>query len=88
MRTGHKQGEMQLIAFTCRPRPNRKGRTAVSPKLCSEKQERRFLLLQCHTPPQGSTPFAAEGLLLFAFAFWAFTLGFLVWEVLGREKNY
>jgi hypothetical protein len=31
-----------------------------------------------------------EGLLLsaFAFTFWGFTLGFLVWEAFGREKNY
>jgi hypothetical protein len=69
MRTVHKQGEMQLIAFTCRPRSAQpspfphheagKGRTAVSSKLHSERQERRFLLLQCHSPPCGSTLFAA-----------------------------
>jgi hypothetical protein len=29
-----------------------------------------------------------EGLLLFAFAIWGFTLDFLVWEAFGREKNY
>jgi hypothetical protein len=28
------------------------------PKLCSEKQELRFLLLQCHAPPHSSTLFA------------------------------
>jgi hypothetical protein len=25
---------------------------------------------------------------LFAFVFWGFNLGFLVWEAFGREKNY
>jgi hypothetical protein len=48
---------MQLIAFICKPTVSEpchetgKGRTPVSPKLHSEKQEGRFLLLQCHTPP-------------------------------------
>jgi hypothetical protein len=93
--------------------------------LRSEKQELRFLLLQCHAPPQSlcSTLFAAVykrptegGRGAFAFAFWGFTLGFwaffawlrafcfvglfafeyweeaftlglLVWEAFGREKN-
>jgi hypothetical protein len=32
-----------------------KGRTAASPKLCSEKQERKFLLLQCQNPHCGPT---------------------------------
>jgi hypothetical protein len=66
MRTGHKQGEMQLIAFTCKAEigtalshEKGKGRTAASPKLCSEKQELRFLLLECHAPLCGSTLFAA-----------------------------
>jgi hypothetical protein len=77
-----------------------KGRTAVSPKLCSEKQELRFLLLQCHAPPRGSTLFAAikdpwrrkRGLWGFGLFAWlvafcfggAFTLGLLVWEAFGR----
>jgi hypothetical protein len=66
IRTGHKQGEIQLIAFTCRPRQAQTlahktgtGRTAVSPELPSEKQEHRFLLLQCHAPSHGSILFAA-----------------------------
>jgi hypothetical protein len=128
MRTGHKQGGMQLFAFTCRLKigtaPSHKtgkGRTAASPKLCSEKQERGFLLLKCHAPPlwfhpvccykrplkeeEGLLPFGALlwafGLLdfllwafcfggLFAFEYWeeAFTLGLLVWEAFGRDKNY
>jgi hypothetical protein len=65
MRAGHKQGKMQLIAFTCRMIGTALGhetgedRTAESPKLCSEEKESRFLLLQCHSPPHGSTLFAA-----------------------------
>jgi hypothetical protein len=60
MRTGHKQGEMQLIAFTCRPRQaqppaTKQGKAEQSPKLRSEKQECRFLLLQCYALPRGST---------------------------------
>jgi hypothetical protein len=31
-------------------------------------------------------PFAFLGFL--ALAFWGFTLGFLVWDAFGREKNY
>jgi hypothetical protein len=58
--------------------------------LCSEKQEYRFLLLQCHTPPQSlcSTLFASvykrptEGGLGGFFAF-AFDVYFGLWRVLG-----
>jgi hypothetical protein len=82
--------------------------------LRSKKQERWFLLLQCHALPESlcSTLFAtvykspAEGgfqaFCFFALGFWglgfggfwiglwldSFALGFLVWEALGREKNY
>jgi hypothetical protein len=52
--------------------------------------------LQCHTPPCGSTLFAAikdprshkeeEGLLLSAFAFWGFTLGFWYGKLLEGKK--
>jgi hypothetical protein len=77
-----------------------KSRTAVSPKLCSENQECRFLLLQCHTtlfaaikdPWRRKRGFCLWGLYfgLFAFDYWeeTFTLGLLVWEAFGREKNY
>jgi hypothetical protein len=59
----------------------------VSAKLNSDKQECRFLLLQCHTPPCSSL-FAAvykiplkeeEGLLLgFLVLLWAFWCGMLL----------
>jgi hypothetical protein len=70
-----------------------KGRTASSPKLCTEK-EHRFLLLQCHIPPCGATVFCykrplkeEEGFLLLPFGalLWAFGLSawlfaFEYWE--------
>jgi hypothetical protein len=58
MRTGRKQGEMQFNCFHLyaktgtAPSGNRKSRTAGLLSLCSEKQELRFLLLQCHAPSQ------------------------------------
>jgi hypothetical protein len=63
---------------------HRERQTAASPKLCSEKQEGRFLLLQCHAPPHSSTLVRCykrplkeeEGLLPFGALLWAF--GFLL----------
>jgi hypothetical protein len=56
---------MQLIVFICREKSTAlghetgKGRRAVSKIAFRDQQELRFLLLQCYTPPVGSTLFAA-----------------------------
>jgi hypothetical protein len=52
MRTGHKQGEMQLTCFSEIGTAPEAAHLFLLSCLSSEKQERRFLLLQCHTPPQ------------------------------------
>jgi hypothetical protein len=56
MRIGHKQGKMRLTCFS-------KIGTALEAEhlfllryFHSEKQECRFLLLQCHAPPQEALP--------------------------------
>jgi hypothetical protein len=64
MRTGHKQGETQLSCFSwdvylqaeigtalATEEGNAEQLLLLSCLLRSEKQERRFLLLQCHTSP-------------------------------------
>jgi hypothetical protein len=60
-----------------------KGRRAASPKLCSEKQELRFFLLQCHTPPHGSTLFAAKRPLKEEKGLLAFCLLWLYFGLFG-----
>jgi hypothetical protein len=99
MRTGHKQGEMQLIAFTCRPRLGK----ADQLHLLSCVQRSRNAGFSCYnvTPLPCSTLFATvykrplkeeEGLLFGFLFFGLLALGkkillWLVWEAFGREKN-
>jgi hypothetical protein len=87
MRTKHKQGEMRLTCFSEIVTALEAEQLFLLSCLCSAKQEGRFLLLQCHAPPQSlcSTLFAAvykrpteRGLEALASCLWLL-LWALVW---------
>jgi hypothetical protein len=74
VRTGCKQGKVQVNCFHILGHETEKAEQLPLLSLPSQKQEHRFLLLQCHTLPKTlcSTPFAAvkrptEGGLSFFF---------------------
>jgi hypothetical protein len=85
MRTGHKQGEMQLTCFSEIGTAPEAEQLFLLSCLCAEKQELRFLLLQSRPSPRASANslFATgnkrplkEEEELFPLAF---TLGFCFW---------
>jgi hypothetical protein len=51
MKTGYKQGEMRLTCFSKIGTAPEAEQLFLLSCLHSEKQECRFLLLQCHAPP-------------------------------------
>jgi hypothetical protein len=121
MRTGHKQGEMQLMLLpvgrdrhSVRPRNRERQNSCVSQVVFRESGTQVSTVTMSHPSPwlhpvcYYKRPLKEEEGL---FAFWGFTLGFwtfclafcflplnigkklftlglLVWEAFGREKNY
>jgi hypothetical protein len=61
----------------------REAGTQVSPVTMSRPSPRLYPVCGYKRPLKEE-----GGLLLSAFGFGGFTLGFLVWEAFGREKNY